>query len=389
MADAVKKTLDKLGLNIKDARGQSYDNASNMSGKYKGLQALLKNENLNIKFIPCAGHSLNLVGVNAVDSCEASSDFFGWQIVCSGLVGGAGKDRKVTIKSLSGTRWSARAISTKVLNLNYNHILETLESIILDKDEKCQTQNEATALLKKIKTLDDKTADLDLGVRLLKSLLEYVTSVRENFLDIQESAKKFSSIIPNQYKHENKRKKTHNIGFDENSKNEAVLSGNEKFKIKLFAYESAERKLCFLTSFQIMTVSVIVAAAKSLCKIYPSDLNTQFPDGIIQFSKFMANEKNISALECLQAIRRNKLELVFPNVDISYRIFLTLPITNCSAERAFSKMAIVKNDLRSSMLNDRLNTFCLMTIERTLLKIINFQDVVVDFANVKARKVSI
>ena len=48
MADAVKKTLDKLGLNIKDARGQSYDNASNMSGKYKGLQALLKNENPNM-----------------------------------------------------------------------------------------------------------------------------------------------------------------------------------------------------------------------------------------------------------------------------------------------------------------------------------------------------
>ena len=72
MADAVKKTLDKLGLNIKDARGQSYDNASNMSGKYKGLQALLKNENPKIEFIPCAGHSLNLVGVNAVDSCEAA-----------------------------------------------------------------------------------------------------------------------------------------------------------------------------------------------------------------------------------------------------------------------------------------------------------------------------
>ena len=103
----------------------------------------------------------------------------------------------------------------------------------------------------------------------------------------------------------------------------------------------------------------------------------------------MAIEKNISALECLQAIRRNKLESVFPNVDIAYRIFLTLPITNCSAERAFSKMAIVNNDLRSSMLNDCFNTLCLMTIERTLLKNINVQDVLIDFAKVKARKVSI
>ena len=137
-----------------------------------------------------------------------------------------------------------------------------------------------------------------------------------------------------------------------------------------------------------MTVPVIVATAKSLCTIYPSDLDTLFLNEIIQFSKFMANE-NISALECLQAIRRNKLESVFPYVDIAYRIFLTLPTTCCSAERAISKMAIVKNDLRSSMLNDRLKALCLMTIERTLLKNINFQDIVIDFANVKARKVSI
>ena len=137
-----------------------------------------------------------------------------------------------------------------------------------------------------------------------------------------------------------------------------------------------------------MTVPVIVAATKSLCTIYPLDLDTLFPDESIQFSKFMANE-NISVLECLQAIRRNKLESVFPNVDIAYRIFLTLPIANCSAERVFSKMAIVKNDLRSSMLNDRLKALCLMTIERTLLKNINFQDIVIDFANVKGRKVSI
>ena len=149
-----------------------------------------------------------------------------------------------------------------------------------------------------------------------------MTLVRENFLDIQESAKRFSSIIPNQYNHENKRKKTRKLGFGENSKNKAVLSGNEKFKInyffpiidklkmcikeRIFANESAERKFGFLNSFQIMTVPVIVAAAKSLCTIYPSDLNTQFPDEIIQFSKFMANEKNISTIECLQAIRRNK-----------------------------------------------------------------------------------
>ena len=51
----------------------------------------------------------------------------------------------------------------------------------------------------------------------------------------------------------------------------------------------------------MMTVPVIVAVAKSLCTIYPSDLDMQSPDEIIQFSKFMANEKNISALSIHQS----------------------------------------------------------------------------------------
>jgi len=37
--------LEEYGLNIKDCRAQTYDNASNMSGKYSGLQACLKKEN--------------------------------------------------------------------------------------------------------------------------------------------------------------------------------------------------------------------------------------------------------------------------------------------------------------------------------------------------------
>lgn len=37
--------LKNTGLNIKNCRGQSYDNASNMSGIYEGLQAHVKNQN--------------------------------------------------------------------------------------------------------------------------------------------------------------------------------------------------------------------------------------------------------------------------------------------------------------------------------------------------------
>ena len=79
---------------------------------------------------------------------------------------------------------------------------------------------------------------------------------------------------------------------------------------------------------------------------------------------------------------------MFSNVEVAFGIYLSLPITNCSAERAFSKMALVKNNIRSSMKNPRLNALCLMTIERSLLQCIQFDELINDFAARKARKKS-
>jgi hypothetical protein len=42
IANVVLEKLKELGINIHDGRGQSYDNASNMSGRYNGLQSHLK-----------------------------------------------------------------------------------------------------------------------------------------------------------------------------------------------------------------------------------------------------------------------------------------------------------------------------------------------------------
>lgn len=68
--------VKKYDINIDDCRGQSYDNASNMSGQYNGLQAKIKQKNPLAEYVPCAGHSLNLVGSCAAEACQASVDFF-------------------------------------------------------------------------------------------------------------------------------------------------------------------------------------------------------------------------------------------------------------------------------------------------------------------------
>jgi ribose 5-phosphate isomerase RpiB len=45
LAQSLLDFLKKNGIDIKDCRGQSYDNTSNMSGKYRGVQARIKEIN--------------------------------------------------------------------------------------------------------------------------------------------------------------------------------------------------------------------------------------------------------------------------------------------------------------------------------------------------------
>lgn len=68
--------LEENGLDIKNCGGQSYDNGSSMSGKYNGLQALVRQENDLALWLPCAGHSLNLVVQAAAGCCLSPVSFF-------------------------------------------------------------------------------------------------------------------------------------------------------------------------------------------------------------------------------------------------------------------------------------------------------------------------
>ena len=90
--------------------------------------------------------------------------------------------------------------------------------------------------------------------------------------------------------------------------------------------------------------------------------------------------------ELYEILIRDKLESVFPNVEIAFRIFLTLMITNCSAERSFSKLKRIKSAQRSIMSQERLDMLSLMYIESDVLREIDFDDIVEDFIDRKNRR---
>lgn len=60
LATTILKSLEKFGIITQYLRGQGYDGASAMSGKFIGTQACVKETHPTAIYVHCASHSLNL-----------------------------------------------------------------------------------------------------------------------------------------------------------------------------------------------------------------------------------------------------------------------------------------------------------------------------------------
>jgi hypothetical protein len=67
-------------------------------------------------------------------------------------------------------------------------------------------------------------------------------------------------------------------------------------------------------------------------------------------------------------------------------LFLTLPVTVASAERSFSKLRLIKNYLRSTMGQDRLQHLTLLSIEAESAEKLQTDQIIDDFASAKSRR---
>ena len=91
-------------------------------------------------------------------------------------------------------------------------------------------------------------------------------------------------------------------------------------------------------------------------------------------------------LQVYQVIKVDGVESTFQNIEIAIRIYLFMMPTNCTGERTFSKRKLIENQLRSCMLQPRLNALSVISIESDMVKQIDFAEVVKDFSELKARK---
>jgi hypothetical protein len=434
LTDNLLQYLESESIEVMDCRGQSYDNASNMSGRYAGMQALLRKVNPLAFYVPCMSHSLNLVGVSAVDCCVDAVSFFGfvqtiytffsasthrWSILKENL-----STKGIVVKSLSDTRWSARADAVKALCAGYDGIKSALYEIAADDQQNGSTRHDAECLTASMETLEtalmsqiwsavlsryndtsiklqSSTCDLKLGTDLLESLHAFTDDLRNRYDEFEDRAKQASGITD--YMSVVARPRKRSRRFDEAPETAVVLQGKDKFRVETFlvivnqlqtalrkridAYADVRKVFQVVTDFSKLNNDQIREMALRMAETYHTDLqSTTFPDEMIQIVHFAKSRGCSSPADLASMIHHDDLYSTFPNVSIALRIFMCLMISNCSGERSFSRMALVKNKLRSTMTDERLSALELLSVESDLLDNISFNDIVEEFASVKSRK---
>lgn len=94
-------------------------------------------------------------------------------------------------------------------------------------------------------------------------------------------------------------------------------------------------------------------------------------------------EKTLCKKDCNQCFvccyiylyKYNMHSAAYSNLFVVYEYLLTLSFTQVECERAFSKLKIIKNRLRSSMTQQKLEAFMLMSTETQLLEAIEFDEI--------------
>ncbi|XP_062203782.1 uncharacterized protein LOC133905981 [Phragmites australis] len=376
--------LDSLDLNVADVRGQGYDNGSNMKGKHQGVQKRLLEINPRALYMPCACHSLNLTLCDMAKSCSKAISFFGviqriyalfscstkrWKILLDNVP-------ELTVKYLSNTHWESRINSVQAIRYQTPQIRSALLELETSSTDDPKAVSDAQSLITALENF------------------EFLVEAIASELDVEP---KFPT------KRQGKRKKH----FDEeNDLNEETQSAIESFRVNYFlvmidvAIASLTNRFEQLKVFE--NVFGFLFNSKNLKSLDDTDLRKHCTTFVEAFSHDNSSDVELndffSELKVLQVILPDVLmsapEILqfviaadcYPNVSVAYRILLTVHVTVASAERSFSKLKLLKNYLRSTMSQERLNGLVMCYIEKNVLDSIDLDIVLNDFASRNARR---
>lgn len=148
-----------------------------------------------------------------------------------------------------------------------------------------------------------------------------------------------------------------------------------------------EEKFEFVINLNNLQYDEISQSSKKIASFYSIDLDEEELNEECQIAKeyFEFNSPNFSHSLMYSIIIKDGLISTMSNLEILLRIYLSLFCTNVPDERSFSKLKYIKNYLRSTMGEEKLNAFAFLSIEYEILNNLDFDEIIDDFINAKNR----
>jgi hypothetical protein len=443
IADEIVGKIKDDQLSLQDCRGQCYDNAPNMSGKNCGVQTRISNLNPLARYVPCSAHSLNLIGVHASQVTVESVTFFDvieklfvffsasthrWEVLKHHV--------HIVLKGHCDTRWSSKEKAVSAIATQLTETISALNDLI-NPSETPETRFDAKVLIDQmsrfsffahlhfwhvvLKSVNVTNKSLQIAGDCLEDSALHLTALLTDLeekreTEVQKSVKYAETMCANlevdvQFeKRRQKRKKmpgeiANDDGFNMSPQQKMIQLLNEVLDNMIAQMNQRfERIVSLRSDFGFLNCNHLISNYESneddlnkqatvFAQKYPTDVdgNELFEEvkrirhELKAFYKDKS-QRRISTKDFLEFITKLGLQEIYPNLTTSLRIYLTLPVSVASCERAFSKLKLIKSYLRSSMSQARLNDLAIISIEQEVSNTVQYASVIADFAAAKCRK---
>ncbi len=438
IASAIKDMLIRTCLPLSLCRGQAYDGAAAMQGKHSGVATRLRNEEPAALPVHCLAHSLNLclqgAGkkipvirdavevvreiVKLINFSPKRKTLFSAKLAESDQAGG-------TIKPLCPTRWTVRTAALDSVLSQYSVVMDTMQEVnTTTRDEYGMKAGGVLSILESFSTL----FGLRLGHLLFAAAEETSISLQAKDTTVQEA---MSSVgVLKSFFQRQRNEEAYSALYDAT---EAIAADLEINPPELPRYRRQPRRLddgsaphrftlpkeyfrqiyfeacdlligeldnrfdqAFLTPLVAMEQLIVKAANGEpvpdeldtlSASVYAKDLDlpwlkrhlTVLPDIVSQALPLVKRVTTIRTV--CTAMLSGTHRSTFDEVHKLLRLYLTVPITSATSERAFSTLKRLLTYLRSSMTEQRLNNCALLHIHKEILDEMDLQPIAAAFSS--------
>ena len=436
LKDKILSILSGMQLDLHLLVGQGYDGAAVVSGHLNGVNALIKREAPFAQYIHCHGHRLNLVVVDVVKNIKLVYECFSLLqslykfMSCSSIHPlwislQETKGMKILqLKAISDTRWSSQADMLRVVCDRLSVIVEVLDCVIAHHknssrayEAKCLKRqlnqelifvilflNKVFAPLKMTSMfLQNPQSDLSKANAIIDTVRGKLIEIRDQEVgEVWQNSLKLRDDLNLPHKGDYRTARTHalpdrflhadyqqvsylppnltsaedyeKLGRDVidhimvemdrrfDKKNIEIMKAVSALSPEYSSFLQIEELFPFCDIFAIDAKELkteIQTCRQLLQKVKPDDK----PKTLLEFCNFLANYGL-----CFEQLRNCVL------------ICVTLPVSSCECERSFSTHRMVKNYLRSSMKNQRLESLLMLAIHKNRAQYLNLNRVLDRFS---------